>query len=132
MGIAVKSIEEALRFYCDKLGLGKGVVRLGPRYKTAFVTVGDSKIELLEDLKEDGIIAQHIQRRGEEIHHIALTVDNLELTLEALKTKGIFPIGGEAEPSLVAWLHPRDSHGVLIELCDKKYKEERERPSVEA
>jgi len=130
LGIAVNNVEEALEFYHDSLGLGDARIRLSPKYKTVFLDIGDSEVELLQDLRQDGIIAQYIRKRGEGIQHVALTVSNLEMMLAKLHARGIVPmIDSERRDSpLVAWLHPRYTHGVLVELCDNKYKEEREKP----
>ena len=130
VGIAVKSLDEALRFYRDVLELSIASTGDGPRYKTAFAPAGEAELEFLEDLSPQGIIARHIERRGEGFQHLALTVDDLELTLEELRKKGIMPIADGTAPNiprLVAWLHPRSTHGVLIELCDKRYRSEREK-----
>ncbi|UZQ84380.1 methylmalonyl-CoA epimerase [Thermoanaerobacter sp. RKWS2] len=125
MGIAVKSIEEASKFYKDVLGLeitGVEVVE-EQKVKTAFIPVGDSEIELLESTSDDGPIAKFIEKRGEGIQHIALQVDDIEKTLEELKQKGIklidevprYGAGG----AKIAFVHPKSTNGVLLELCQR-------------
>ncbi|SHF09207.1 methylmalonyl-CoA epimerase [Thermoanaerobacter uzonensis DSM 18761] len=125
IGIAVKSIEEALKFYEDVLGLeitGVEVVE-EQKVKTAFIPVGDSEIELLESTSDDGPIAKFIEKRGEGIQHIALQVDDIEKTLEELKQKGIrlidevprYGAGG----AKIAFVHPKSANGALLELCQR-------------
>ncbi|KHO61915.1 methylmalonyl-CoA epimerase [Thermoanaerobacter sp. YS13] len=125
IGIAVKSIEEAAKFYRDVLGLeikGMEVVE-EQKVKTAFIPVGDSEIELLESTSEDGPIARFIEKRGEGIQHIALQVDNIEKTLEELKQRGVnfideLPRYG-AGGAKIAFVHPKSTNGVLLELCQR-------------
>jgi len=125
IGIAVKSIEEASKFYKDVLGLeitGVEVVE-EQKVKTAFIPVGDSEIELLESTSDDGPIAKFIEKRGEGIQHIALQVDDIEKTLEELKQKGIklideIPRYG-AGGAKIAFVHPKSTNGVLLELCQR-------------
>lgn len=125
IGIAVKSIEEASKFYKDVLGLeitGVEVVE-EQKVKTAFISVGDSEIELLESTSDDGPIAKFIEKRGEGIQHIALQVDNIEKTLEELKQMGVnfideLPRYG-AGGAKIAFIHPKSANGVLLELCQR-------------
>ncbi|MGI1692020.1 methylmalonyl-CoA epimerase [Thermoanaerobacter uzonensis] len=125
IGIAVKSIEEAVKFYRDVLGLeikGMEVVE-EQKVKTTFIPVGDSEIELLESTSEDGPIARFIEKRGEGIQHIALQVDNIEKTLEELKQMGVnfideLPRYG-AGGAKIAFIHPKSTNGVLLELCQR-------------
>lgn len=126
IGIAVKSIEEARKFYEEVLGLKvTGIEEVKEqKVKTAFIPVGESEIELLESTSEDGPIAKFIEKRGEGIHHIALQVDDIEKALEELKKKGIqlidevprYGAGG----AKIAFVHPKSAHGVLLELCERK------------
>jgi methylmalonyl-CoA/ethylmalonyl-CoA epimerase len=123
IGIAVKSLDEA-RIY-EALGLtvdhretvgSQGV-------KTAFLSVGDSHLELLEPLTPDSPVGRFIEKRGEGIHHICLRVRDLEAHLERLKKKGFrlideAPVPG-AQGCRVAFLHPAAGNGVLIELSEK-------------
>ncbi len=125
IGVAVKSIDEAMKIYTEFLGLEvTGIETVEEqKVKTAFIPVGESKIELLESTSPDGPIAKFIEKRGEGIQHIALRVDNLEAKLKELKEKGVRLI--DETPRLgaggakIAFIHPKDTKGVLIELCER-------------
>lgn len=125
IGIAVKSIDEALKFYTDVLGLKcAGTEEVADqKVKTAFIPVGDSEIELLESTSEDGAIAKFIEKKGEGIQHIALRVENIESALEDLKAKGIKLIDEKprygAGGAKIAFIHPKSTKGVLLELCQR-------------
>ena len=123
IGIAVNSLDEAVKLYTDVLGLNIESTEdvEEQKLKTAVVPIGDSKIELLQSTDAEGIIAKFIQKRGEGLHHIALAVDNLEDTLRTMKAKGI-PLIDETpragvQDSRVAFLHPKGTK-VLIELVE--------------
>lgn len=130
IGIAVKSIEEALPFYTDVLGLElQGVEEVeSERVKVAFIKVGETKLELLEPTSKESAIAQHIEKRGEGIHHIALGVDSIQERIEEIKAKGISMINNEAKigagGAQVAFMHPKSTGRVLVELCEKRDKGE--------
>ncbi|MFY9499358.1 MAG: methylmalonyl-CoA epimerase [Tepidanaerobacteraceae bacterium] len=125
LGIAVKSIDAAMKVYTDILGLKvTGIETVEEqKVKTAFIPVGESKIELLESTSPDGPIAKFIEKRGEGIQHIALRVDNLEAKLKELKEKGVRLIDENprigAGGAKIAFIHPKDTKGVLIELCER-------------
>jgi len=123
IGIAVNSIEEALKLYTDVLGLevsGMETVE-EQKVKTAIIPVGESKIELLESTSPDGAIAKYIEKRGEGIHHLALRVNNIQEALELLKEKGIRLIDEKprkgVENTNIAFLHPKGTK-VLLELVE--------------
>ena len=126
IGIAVKSIEEARKFYEEVLGLKvTGIEEVeDQKVKTAFIPIGESEIELLESTSEDGPVAKFIEKRGEGIHHIALQVDDIEKALEELKGKGVklidevprYGAGG----AKIAFVHPKSTNGVLLEFCERK------------
>ena len=123
IGIAVKSLEAA-RIY-ESLGLRIEHVETveTQKVKTAFLSVGDANLELLEPSSDDSPIAKFIEKRGEGIHHICLRVDNIEEHLARLKAKGYrlvneTPVPG-AHGCRVAFLHPSAGNGVLIELSEK-------------
>ena len=123
IGIAVRSLEAA-RIY-ELLGLEIGHVETveTQKVKTAFLSVGDSNLELLEPTSPDSPIAKFIEKRGEGIHHICLRVDDIESHLERLKAAGYrlvneAPVPG-AHGCRVAFLHPSAGNGVLIELSEK-------------
>lgn len=125
IGVAVNSIGETKRFWADVLGLkfvGSEVVE-EQKVTTAFFPVGDSEVELLESTAPDGPIARYLEKKGEGIQHIAFRVENVEKALEELKEKGIKLIDEKprkgAGGAKIAFLHPRSTHGVLVELCER-------------
>jgi len=123
IGIAVRSLESA-KIYED-LGLAVQHVEVveTQQVKTAFLSVGDSNLELLEPTSPDSPIAKFIGKRGEGIHHICFRVENIEEHLERLKAKGYRLINEAPVPGAhgcrVAFLHPAAGNGVLIELSEK-------------
>lgn len=126
LGIAVHSIEEAKKLFQDILGLkfeGSETVA-EQKVTTAFFPVGDSEVELLESTAPDGPIAKYLEKRGEGIQHIAFRVENIEEALAELKEKGIRLI--DEKPRLgaggakIAFLHPKSTHGVLIEISERE------------
>ena len=125
IGIAVKSIDEAKKYYEDVLGLKCYAIEevADQKVKTAFFMVGQTKIELLESTSLDGPIAKFIDKRGEGIHHIAFAVKSLKNALEEVKSKNIMLIDEKgrkgAEGLNTAFLHPKSTFGVLTELCEK-------------
>lgn len=125
IAIAVKDVEKAARFYSEQLGIPVARVEEIPydRVKVAFIPLGDSEIELVEPLDPEGGVAAFIERRGEGLHHICLEVDDIGAELSALSEKGVQLIDKEARPGavgLVAFIHPRATGGVLIELNQKE------------
>jgi methylmalonyl-CoA/ethylmalonyl-CoA epimerase len=126
VGIAVKNLEESLKFYTEVLGLkamGTEVVE-EQKVKVAFLPCGDSELELLESTSPDGPIAKFIEKNGEGIQHIAIRVDNIEATLAELKEKGVRLIDQKprygAGGASIAFLHPKATGGVLLELSERK------------
>lgn len=125
IGIAVKSIDEALKFYTEVLGLKcEGMEEVTEqKVRTAFIPTGDSEIELLESTSDDGPIAKFIEKRGEGLQHIALRVENIEKALEELKAKGVMLIDEKprygAGGAKIAFIHPKSTKGVLLELCQR-------------
>ena len=125
IGIAVKNLEEALKFYEDVLGIKcvETEVVEEQKVKVAFLPIGDTEVELLESTTDDGPVAKFIEKKGEGIQHIAYKVDNLEEALEELKEKGIRLIDEKprygAGGAKIAFLHPKSTFGVLIELCER-------------
>ena len=123
IGIAVESIEAALPFYREVLGLeyeGEEVVE-EQKVKVAFFAVGESRIELLEPTADDSPVAKFIEKNGEGTHHVAYEVDDLAATLAKLKAAGVRLIDETprcgAHGTRIAFLHPRATGGVLTELC---------------
>jgi len=123
IGIAVNSIEEAVKLYTDVLGLKLKDVEVvaDQKVKTAIIPVGESKIELLESTDPDGVIAKYIERRGEGIHHLALEVSNLQDALDTLAKQGVALIDEKprngVEDTKIAFLHPKGTK-LLIELVE--------------
>lgn len=90
---------------------------------TAFFKKGETKIELLESIEIDGVIAKFIDRKGEGIHHIALDVEDIEAEMQRMKSEGFILLNEKPKPGadnkLVCFLHPKGTNGVLIELCQE-------------
>lgn len=125
IGIAVKSINEARKLYEQLLGLhyeGSETVE-EQKTTTAFFPAGDTEVELLESTSPDGPVAKFIEKKGEGIHHIAFRVENLEEALEELKKQGVRLIDEKprigAGGAKIAFLHPKSTFGVLVELCER-------------
>ncbi|MEM3618057.1 MAG: methylmalonyl-CoA epimerase [Candidatus Bathyarchaeia archaeon] len=123
VGVAVKNLDEAISVYRGILGFKLlGVHVLAERkVKVAFFsTGGETQIELLEPLGSDSPVAKFLESRGEGIHHIAVKVDNIEKTLEELKRKGVTLVDEKprtgAEGKKIAFVHPKSTKGVLLEL----------------
>ena len=123
VGVAVKSLDEAVKVYRDVLGFElKGVHVLKERkVKVAFFSTGnDAQIELLEPLGSDSPVAKFLEARGEGIHHIAVKVDDIEAVLTELKQKGVILVDEKprdgAEGKKIAFVNPKSTKGVLLEL----------------
>ncbi len=129
IGIAVKSIAEALPFYEKVLGLKCYNIEevADQKVKTAFFKIGETKIELLETTDPEGPIGKFIEKRGEGIHHIAFAVENIEERLRQAEEAGIRLIDSVprkgAEGLSIAFLHPKSTLGVLTELCEDKNRD---------
>jgi methylmalonyl-CoA epimerase len=121
LGIAVRSIDQALEFYRDQLGLSVSLRETVAVEKVhaAMLPVGESRIELLEASQPDSVIAKFIEKRGEGLHHVALTVPDLNAAVERLKAAGARllnePRAG-AGGHLYVFIHPASTGGVLLEL----------------
>ncbi len=126
IGIAVKNLEESIKYYENVLGLKcYRIEKVGEeKVKTAFFKIGDTKIELLEPIGKDGPISKFIEKRGEGVHHIAFAVKNIKDSLKEAELKGVELINKEpvkgAENLQVAFLHPKTTFGVLTEFCENK------------
>ena len=125
LGIAVNSIEEGKQFWSDVLGLsfqGSETVE-SQKVTTAFFPVGESEVELLESTSPDGPVAKYIEKKGQGIQHIAFRVENIEEALAELKSKGVQLIDQAprmgAGGAKIAFLHPKATNGVLVELCER-------------
>lgn len=125
LGIAVTSIDQKKNFWMDALGLELEGIETVEEQKvtTAFLPVGESEVELLESTAPDGPVAKYIEKRGEGIQHVAFRVENIEQALEELKQKGIALIDQAprkgAGGAKIAFLHPKATSGVLVELCER-------------
>lgn len=124
IGIAVKSIEEALPFFEGVLGLKCYNIEevADQKVKTAFLKVGQTKLELLEPTSDESPIAKFLEKRGEGIHHIAFAVEDSTEALKEAEAKGVRLIDKQsrkgAEGLNIGFLHPKSCHGLLLELCD--------------
>ncbi len=123
IGIAVKNLDESIKFYENVFGLKCYAVEevKDQKVKTAFFQIGETKIELLESTETDGPISKFIEKKGEGIHHIAFKTKDINSSLKELEEKNIrlidvHPRKG-AEGLNIAFLHPKAANGVLIELC---------------
>jgi len=126
IGIAVKDLAEAKKFYSEMLGIkatGEEVVEQ-QKVKVCFFPCGDSELELLESTSPDGPIAKYIDKNGQGIQHLALRVNNIEAALADLKAKGVrlidetprYGAGGAS----IAFVHPKSTGGILLELSQRK------------
>ena len=125
IGIAVRNIKEAGKFYRDILGLEiQDIEKVADqKVNVAFLPISDSELELLESTQSDGPVAKYIDSKGEGIQHIAFRVDNIEKALEELKAKGVRLIDEKprkgAGGAWIAFIHPKETHGVLVEICER-------------
>lgn len=126
IGVAAKDMNEALKFFVEKLGMtwtGFETIE-DQKVKVAFLPLGEGEIEILESTAPDGPVAKFIEARGEGVQHIALRVDDLDAALEELKAKGVRLIDERprigAGRARIAFIHPKETHGVLLELCERK------------
>jgi len=126
IGVAVKNIEEVGKFYTESLSLEIRDQEQPREIKAAFIPIGDTAIELLQSTTPGGVIAKFIEKRGEGVHHIAYQVDDIEEALRDLKAKGVSLIDQQprkgAHNSRVAFLNPKSTYGVLIELVEPAEK----------
>ena len=125
IGIAVKDLQESLKFYEEILGLkceGTEVVE-EQKVRVAFLPVGDTEVELLESTDEEGPIAKFIEKKGEGIQHLAFRVDNIEAAIEEMKEKGVKMIDEKprygAGGARIAFCHPKSTNGILVELSER-------------
>lgn len=126
IGIAVRSIDEALPFYTETLKLEfLGLEEVDSQgVKVAFIKAGETKLELLEPTSEESPIAKFIEKRGEGLHHVALGVDSIQERINDMKEQGIRMLQDEpkigAGGAHVAFMHPKSAGGILYEFCEKK------------
>ncbi len=128
IGIAVKNADEAARFYTEALGLDVTHTEVveSQGVRTVFLPVGESTLELLEATREDSPIAKHVEKRGEGIQHICLEVDDIDEAIAEMAKRGAVIGEPVAKPGAhgtrVAFLHPKATGGVLIELAEKGHE----------
>jgi len=126
IGVAVRSLEEAKKFYSEilQLPVSETMVLKERGVKIAFISQGETVIELLEPWGENSPITNFLTKRGEGLHHLAFRVEDLSQVIEVLKEKGMELIDQTPRPGAfgrrVAFLSPRSSYGVLIELCEEE------------
>ncbi|MEA4883896.1 MAG: methylmalonyl-CoA epimerase [Clostridia bacterium] len=126
IGIAVSDLDAAIRVYTDTLGIALNGAETVPEQKVrvAFLPAGETEIELLESTDPEGPIAKFIEKKGEGIQHIAFRVDDIDAALEEMKAKGVRLIDEKprygAGGARIAFLHPKSTGGVLIELCERE------------
>ncbi|MEA1940159.1 MAG: methylmalonyl-CoA epimerase [Candidatus Caldatribacteriota bacterium] len=125
IGIAVKDIQKVSKIFNNILDLkvtGEEVIE-EQKVKVAFLPIGNSELELLESTSPEGPIAKYIERKGEGVQHIAFKVNNIEKVLQKLKKEGVRLIDEKprygAGGAKIAFLHPKSTNGILIELCEK-------------
>ena len=125
LGIAVNSIDQGRKFWSDTLGLAfEGAETVAEqKVTTAFFPVGESEVELLESTSPEGPVAKYIEKKGAGIQHVAFRVENIDDALAELKEKGVKLIDQEprigAGGARIAFLHPKATGGVLVELCER-------------
>ena len=125
IGIAVKNLQISIPLFESLLATTcyKQETVDSENVITAFFKTGETKIELLQDAKEDGVISKFIAGRGEGIHHIAFEVKNIRTEILRLKQQGFIVLNEEpkkgADNKLVCFLHPKSTNGILIELCEQ-------------
>ena len=126
IGIAVKDLEAANKTYQAVMGAEPYKMETveSEGVTTSFFKVGESKIELLAGTRPDSPISKFIEKRGEGIHHMAFYVDDILAEIERLKKEGFRLLNEQPKPGadnkLVAFMHPKDANGVLVELCQEK------------
>ncbi|MBV1888063.1 MAG: methylmalonyl-CoA epimerase [Urechidicola sp.] len=125
IGIAVKDLESSNKLFASLFGKPhyKTETVQSEGVKTSFFESGPNKIELLQALNEDSPISKFITKKGEGVHHIAFAVDDIKSEMERLKSEGFVVLNDKpkkgADNKLVAFLHPKSTNGVLIELCQE-------------
>lgn len=126
LGLAVRSLEEAMPFYTQVLGLPLHELEevAEQRVRTAVFQVGESRLELLEPTSPDSPVAKFLEKRGEGLHHVALAVPDVAHALSLLAARGCelidrVPRRG-AGGAMIAFVHPKSTHGVLLELCARE------------
>jgi len=130
IGIAVKNLDEAVKFYKDVLGLELEDIEEVPEenVRVAMFRVGETYIELLQGITQDSAISKFIEKRGEGIHHIAIRVDDVDRSTEVLKSRGAVLVYDKARlvskgSRKINFVHPKSTGGVLLELVERVGRE---------
>ena len=128
IAIAVKSVNEALKDYQSVLNIDRLELEVVPneKVKVAMLELEDTRIELMEPTSHDSPIKKFLNERGEGIHHIAITADDIEKDVAKASAKGMKMLGGLRSGSYgrrITFIHPKSLHGVLTELCEAQQKE---------
>ena len=124
IAVAVKDLEEAAKFYQTMLGLNLSGVEVvaGQKTKAGFFKIGESNIELVQPTESDSPLVKFLETKGQGIHHICFEVDDVEAEIKSLLEKGATMVDQKSRPGAhqtkVAFIHPKSSNGVLIELCE--------------
>jgi len=125
IGIAVRTLADSVPLFEKLLNSQcyKTEMVDNEKVNTAFFKKGDTKIELLESIDENGVVSKFIERKGEGLHHIAFEVADIKSEMERLKNEGFILLNDKpkagADNKLVCFLHPKSTNGVLIELCQE-------------
>jgi len=124
IGVAVRSLEESRAFYRKVFGLesGEPIVGGGGTVRVSMIHVGNAVVELLEPVGTEGPVAKFLEKSGEGIHHVCYEVDDIRAEIEELKGRGLKPLGEprEGAEGLTIFFHPKATHGVLVELVQKR------------
>lgn len=121
IGIAVKNLEQARDFYGSVFKLESSTPLVERDFRVSMMQIGNIKIELMDPIGSEGVIARFLEKRGEGIHHICFEVDDIDSALASIEAKGVELLNKEPQPGAegkIAFLHPRTAHGVLIELVE--------------
>lgn len=126
IGLAVRDLQVSIPLFESLLNVKcyKTEVVEGEKVRTAFFKTGETKLELLESTSPEGVIAKFIEKKGEAMHHIAFEVEDIRAEMERLTKEGFTLLNTEpkdgADNKLVCFLHPKNTNGILIELCQEK------------
>jgi methylmalonyl-CoA/ethylmalonyl-CoA epimerase len=124
IGIVVRRIEDSISLYEQLLGMKLEKLEVSKKHgvKAAFLSIGETNIELVEPLSESSPVARFLEKRGQGVHHLAFRVENMEGMLENLKDKGVLLVDEKPrigiEGGKIAFLHPKSTGDVLVELCE--------------
>lgn len=121
LGVAVKNIEPAMDFYKSVFHVPVSSPITAGDIKVSMVEIGDSSIELIQPISDKGVIAKFLEKRGQGIHHVCFEVDDMASAIESLRAQGVEPVRDPAPGAegLSAFLYPKDTFGMLIELVQK-------------